>query len=232
MTSIRCPRILTKCVLTSHNYGSLQAAVGSTNGKYNFSTGNILRKKSHYDVLGLTPKATQVDVKTAYYSLSKIYHPDRNEGSTEAAQKFRDITDAYEILGNYKLRRLYDKGIIHTAGAQYKDVEETVEEVKDDAQTRFYKRHMKRTETPTASGRTPIFNFDEWNNEHYGKAFQRSQAARKKFYGQPAENLREVNSMKYEITIFGFMVLLMLVFYGAAMIEKSPDDVSNSKEAR
>lgn len=104
--------------------------------------------------------------------------------------------------------------------------------MKDDAQTRFYKRHMKRTETPTATGRTPIFNFDEWNNEHYGKAFQRSQAARKKFYGQSAENLREESSIKYEILIFGCMALLTIVFYGAAMMEKSPDDVSNSKEVR
>ncbi|XP_037050248.1 dnaJ homolog subfamily C member 30, mitochondrial isoform X2 [Bradysia coprophila] len=228
MTPIVCPRILTKCGRTYHNYCGSLFAFDNTNRKCNFSTGNILRKKSHYDVLGLTPKATQVDVKAAYYNLSKVYHPDRNEGSADAAEKFRDISDAYEILGNYKLRRLYDKGIIHTAGAQYKDVEETVEEVKDDAQTRFYKRHMKRTEAPTATGRTPIFNFDEWNNEHYGKAFERSQAARKKFYGKPAENLRQENSGKYEITIFGGMVLMILVLYGSTLFEKKPDEVSES----
>lgn len=72
--------------------------------------GSNLRKKSHYDVLGITPKSTQADVKAAYYDLSKTYHPDRNDGCSEASQKFRDITAAYEILGNYKLRRLYDKG--------------------------------------------------------------------------------------------------------------------------
>lgn len=111
MTSIRCPRFLTKCGRTYHNCGSL-FAFDNVNGKRQFSTGRIVCRKSHYDVLGLTPKATQVDVKAAYYNLSKVYHPDKNEGSADAAEKFRDITDAYEVLGNYKLRRLYDKGML------------------------------------------------------------------------------------------------------------------------
>lgn len=66
--------------------------------------------KNHYEVLGISPKATQAEIKSAYYNLSKIYHPDKNEGSSEAAIKFRDITSAYEILGNVRTRRLYDKG--------------------------------------------------------------------------------------------------------------------------
>lgn len=66
--------------------------------------------KNHYDVLGITPKATQTDVKAAYYRLSMVYHPDKNEGCNSASEKFRDITTAYEVLGNFKLRRLYDKG--------------------------------------------------------------------------------------------------------------------------
>lgn len=36
---------------------------------------------SHYDVLGITPKATQTDIKSAYYELSKIYHPDKSSVS-------------------------------------------------------------------------------------------------------------------------------------------------------
>jgi len=66
-------------------------------------------KKSYYDALGLTPKATQTDIKSAYYKLSMLYHPDKNKGS-DAADKFRDITAAYEVLGNFNLRKLYDKG--------------------------------------------------------------------------------------------------------------------------
>ncbi len=91
MSSIRYSQILTKCGKSYNNCCSFYID-NTVNGKCNFSTGNSLHKKSHYDVLGLTPKATQVDVKSAYYNLSKVYHPDRNEGSVDAAEKFRDIT--------------------------------------------------------------------------------------------------------------------------------------------
>lgn len=93
---------------------------------------------------------------------------------------------------------------MHTAGPQYKDVEQTVD-VEDDPQTKFYKRHMKKTETPHASGRTPIYDFDEWNSQHYGKSFARSQEARKRFNDKPVRELRESNSLKYEILILGGM---------------------------
>jgi DnaJ-class molecular chaperone len=39
-----------------------------------------------------------------------VYHPDKNKDSEEAAQKFRDITEAYEVLGNVNSRKLYDRG--------------------------------------------------------------------------------------------------------------------------
>lgn len=111
-------------------------------------------------------------------------------------------------------------------------MEETVEEVKDDAQTRFYKRHMKRTETPTESGRTPIFNFDEWNSHHYGVAFERSQAARKKYYNKPIQEMEHENSGKYELTIFCGMAVFLIFLYGFTQLEESPDTVSVSTKDR
>lgn len=76
------------------------------------------KPRNHYDSLGLIKTATQAEVKSAYYDLSKLYHPDRNQGETQEqrdqhSQKFRDITEAYEVLGNVKSRRLYDKGNLH-----------------------------------------------------------------------------------------------------------------------
>lgn len=66
-------------------------------------------KRDLYSVLGLPPKARAADIKNSYYKLSMVYHPDKNK-SAEAAKKFREITEAYEVLGNYRLKRLYDKG--------------------------------------------------------------------------------------------------------------------------
>lgn len=75
------------------------------------SLGLVRFARNHYDVLEITPKATQADVKTAYYKMSMIHHPDKNKGNEESVERFRDITAAYEVLSNYRLRRLYDKGI-------------------------------------------------------------------------------------------------------------------------
>lgn len=76
------------------------------------SCGGVQLARNHYDVLEITPKATQADVKTAYYKMSMIHHPDRNKGNAESVERFRNITAAYEVLSNYRLRRLYDKGKI------------------------------------------------------------------------------------------------------------------------
>lgn len=68
-----------------------------------------VRTINHYDSLGITPKATQNEIKAAYYKLSMVYHPDKNKDEA-SLQKFRAITEAYEVLGNVKTRKMYDRG--------------------------------------------------------------------------------------------------------------------------
>lgn len=63
-----------------------------------------------YARLGLLRSATQIEIKNAYYKLSKLYHPDKNSGCRTSAIKFREITEAYEILGNPRSRQTYDSG--------------------------------------------------------------------------------------------------------------------------
>lgn len=69
------------------------------------------KKKDLYETLGLSRNATSMEIKKAYYDLTLKYHPDRNVNSEEAAIKFREASDAYEILGNYGLRKKYDRGL-------------------------------------------------------------------------------------------------------------------------
>ncbi|KHJ93306.1 DnaJ domain protein [Oesophagostomum dentatum] len=70
----------------------------------------------HYAVLGLSPTATLKEIKSAYYKLSKQYHPDRNrDNKEEAAAKFHEVSLAYEILGSEEKRRAYDLTRIRTA---------------------------------------------------------------------------------------------------------------------
>lgn len=64
--------------------------------------------KSLYAVLGLKPDASDEDIKQAYYSLSKKYHPDRNIGNKTAEEKILEVNAAFEILGNKAEKEKYD----------------------------------------------------------------------------------------------------------------------------
>lgn len=83
---------------------------------------------------------------------------------------------------------------------------------------------MKRTERPHPSGATPIYNFDEWNEKHYGKAFQRSQTARKRAqYKDSATELNE-NMTKTEFTMLVFASTLLLIFIIFYQSDRSSND--------
>ena len=65
-------------------------------------------KKDYYKILGVKKDASQDDIKKAFRKLSVKWHPDRNNGSKEAETKFKEIAEAYEILGDEKKRKEYD----------------------------------------------------------------------------------------------------------------------------
>ncbi|WP_283678700.1 molecular chaperone DnaJ [Lentilactobacillus sp. Marseille-Q4993] len=64
--------------------------------------------KDYYDILGVSRDASEDDIKHAYRRLSKKYHPDINK-APDAEQKFKDITEAYEVLGDQQKRANYDQ---------------------------------------------------------------------------------------------------------------------------
>ena len=66
--------------------------------------------KDYYKILGFdTNNVTLDDIKIAYRDQAKKYHPDMNEGSGRAEERFKDINEAYRILSNSGTRRKYDK---------------------------------------------------------------------------------------------------------------------------
>ncbi|MEO0010178.1 MAG: molecular chaperone DnaJ [candidate division WOR-3 bacterium] len=66
-------------------------------------------KRDYYEVLGVSRNATQEEIKAAYRRLAKQYHPDRNpENRKEAEEKFKELSEAYEVLADPEKRRLYD----------------------------------------------------------------------------------------------------------------------------
>ncbi|MCI6315774.1 MAG: molecular chaperone DnaJ [Spirochaetia bacterium] len=68
-----------------------------------------MAKRDYYEVLGLQKGASEDDIKKAYRKLAVKYHPDRNPGDKEAEEKFREATEAYEVLSDDKKRPLYDQ---------------------------------------------------------------------------------------------------------------------------
>jgi molecular chaperone DnaJ len=62
-----------------------------------------------YKILGVSKDATQEEIKKAYRKLARKWHPDINPGNKEAEQKFKEISQAHECLGNEEKRRLYDE---------------------------------------------------------------------------------------------------------------------------
>jgi curved DNA-binding protein CbpA len=66
------------------------------------------RQQDHYRLLGVPPGATAAQIKSAYRKLAKQYHPDVND-SSDAAERFREITEAYDTLIDPDRRRRYDR---------------------------------------------------------------------------------------------------------------------------
>jgi len=65
--------------------------------------------KDFYKILGIKKGASKEEIKKAYRKLARKWHPDINPGSKEAEEKFKDISAAYDCLGNEEKRKLYDE---------------------------------------------------------------------------------------------------------------------------
>ena len=65
--------------------------------------------KDFYKVLGVSEKATPEELKKAYRSLAKRYHPDANPANASASERFKDVGEAYSVLSDPKKRKQYDQ---------------------------------------------------------------------------------------------------------------------------
>ena len=62
----------------------------------------------YYKILGVSKKSTAAEIKKTYRKLARKYHPDLNPGDKSAEKKFKEITEAYEVLNDPAKRKKYD----------------------------------------------------------------------------------------------------------------------------
>ena len=65
-------------------------------------------KRDYYDILSVARTASAAEIKKAYRKLAMQYHPDRNPDNREAEEKFKECTEAYEVLSDEQKRQIYD----------------------------------------------------------------------------------------------------------------------------
>jgi molecular chaperone DnaJ len=78
-----------------------------------------LNGKDYYRILGVGKDASKDDIKKAYRKLAHVYHPDKNPNNKESEDKFKEVTEAYEVLSDDEKRPMYDSGRLFTGAGAY-----------------------------------------------------------------------------------------------------------------
>ncbi len=134
-----------------------------------------------YRLLGVPPDSGQRKIKTAYRSLAKRFHPDRNKGSETAAELFRQVNQAYKVLSDSKLRAEYDRQLAKQEATQTTQVDpqqkfsrfisSLLDAIFGSIETPVksnQKTGLQKNKHAVASGQKPAFNF------HYNLAVEKN----------------------------------------------------------
>ncbi|KAG7479160.1 hypothetical protein JOB18_019399 [Solea senegalensis] len=183
-------------------------------------------RTAYYDILKVSPGATQSQIKTAYYNQSFIYHPDKNPGDKESYQHFIEIGEAYTVLGNISLRRKYDRGILNQS-----DVQSSGRPSSKEATSRStgpthqhhhhhhqqHQQYQDRARRFSQTGKKPMFDFDAFYQGHYGEQLQRERemrARKERMQEKQRENMErwtQRNMMEGTALMLMCMAVLIMV---------------------
>ncbi|XP_050442086.1 dnaJ homolog subfamily C member 30, mitochondrial-like [Adelges cooleyi] len=178
--------------------------------------------KTHYEALNLPNTATHKDIKDAYYRLSMMYHPDKNKGCENATKQFRDITAAYEILGNARQRRLYDLG-------------SNIDPIplKHHSQQPF--KHMNSTNQVEKTHNTNhSYNFDQWSRSHYSTIVKRKNESEQwvKYTKMTNQYRDHQNLISVTVIAISLGLFILLNFVDLFLDNKSDYDNVDQHEKR
>ena len=201
LTSHQCQGIICTHNQTDENHsGNYHHHPLSCSQRRSYATKT--KAKTYYQVLGISPRSTQAEIKGAYYKLSKIHHPDITKNEDDNII-FAEISEAYSVLGNRQSRRKYDTGMLRSD-----DIFSPGTGAVSEAEYREFMRQRgqfaRRAAAPT--GRSPIYNYDKFYEMHYGPAVK-NQSSQKKNRSTVDAEIR-ATKMKYYSSI-GFSVVFL-----------------------
>nr|BAB23681.1 unnamed protein product [Mus musculus] len=180
------------------------------------SRGRTYSRTALYELLGVPSTATQAQIKAAYYRQSFLYHPDRNPGSAEAAERFTRVSEAYLVLGSTILRRKYDRGLLSDQDLRGPGVKRSKTPVADPAPPRpppYTPRAPGGSRASPGDGRT-MFDFDAFYQAHYGEQLERERRlrARREALRKKQENQANKGTSWDDTRDATFFVVLFLIF--------------------
>lgn len=108
----------------------------------------------HYEVLGVSPEASEAEIKRAFRDLARRYHPDATGGDTEASERYKRISEAYSVLSDPRRRREYDASRAGFGAAPFGT---TIEDI---FETFFGGRGAGRAREPTRAARGESIEVD------------------------------------------------------------------------
>ena len=148
-------------------------------------------RMGYYDILRVSPSATQAQIKTAYYKQSFIYHPDKNPEDKEANVRFSKISEAYAVLGNISLRRKYDRGILSQSDLSGRP--SSKETPSRSTGSPHQQQHQYRARRFSQAGGKTMYDFDAFYQAHYGEQLQREKDMRAR-----KQHMEEMQKQRYK----------------------------------
>ncbi|XP_069008409.1 dnaJ homolog subfamily C member 30, mitochondrial-like [Embiotoca jacksoni] len=135
-------------------------------------------KTGYYEILEVSPTATQAQIKTAYYKQSFLYHPDRNSGSAEATVRFSEVSEAHTVLGNTGLRKKYDRGLLSKSDLTATTTTAAAAATRPSGGGSAKRHTGGRQSVAGVDDREGIFDFDAFFKSHYNDQLQKQRDIR------------------------------------------------------
>lgn len=178
--------------------------------------------KSHYEALNIPKTATHKEIKDAYYRLSMIYHPDKNKGSEEAAEIFRDITSAYEVLGNVRQKKIYDSGVSPNQKTSEYSSKQPMRSRSDFVKTNTGSRD---------------YHFDDWSKTQYTNVFRQYHEnqeilSRRRMNEEQASKQHTYSLLSVMVFISIFLIGTMFEYVKMLLIERKNIQKNSEKNDR